>query len=394
MNIVQPNPFTPKSGLEPRVFCGREYEIDCFKNLLEKVETSYSDHFLVLGDWGVGKTTLLKEFRSVAQSRGILTSFTSIEGYQKEDKVQDGIKDLITQIPRGLPTGISKLKSYAKQIESLGIQFFGAGVSFSRKIDCSSQILLLETLCNLWKDLKDETPLVLVLLDDVQNYDEISEIFTTLKNVLSCDEIIKNTKFLFGLSCTMSMWSQFLQRHHPIGRYFTPRLKLTRLNEEKTRHVISSIMSGSGVAFDDEILKKVYDYTEGHPYELQVLCSHLYNHQIGGRVTEEVWDKSLLDALLEVGEVVFDAIYDQASLKERQILHLMAISSIAVGRKEIADIAKTKEFNLTEDAISMYLNRAVKKGMIRRLDRNRYALLDRFFREYLMSVRSIDMAED
>jgi len=138
---VYPNPFTPKSGQEPRIFMGREYEIDQFRKIIEKMDSNYADHFLVLGDWGVGKTTLLKEFRNVAQSAGILTSFISIEGYQKGDKVQDGIKDLVTQIPRGLPTSTSKLKAYVKQIEEMGIQILGSGVKFTRSIDYSSPIL-------------------------------------------------------------------------------------------------------------------------------------------------------------------------------------------------------------------------------------------------------------
>jgi len=383
-----PNPFTPKSGLEPKVFCGREYEIDYFEKLLKKVGTNYSDHFLILGDWGVGKTTLLKEFRNVAQSKGILTSFVSVESYQKEDRVQEGIRDLITQIPRGLPTGTSKLKSYCKQIEGLGIQFLGAGVNFTRKIDCSSQVLLLETLSNIWKDLKDETSMVLVLLDDVQNYNEISEIFTTLKNVLSSDEIVKNTKFLFCLACTNTMWSQFLQRHHPIGRYFTPRLKLDRMNKDTTTSVIAEILKNSGVIFENSVIEKVYSYTQGHPYELQVLCSHLYNHQIAGRVDTNVWDKSLMNTLVEIGEVVFDTMYEQASPKEREILHLMAEVMTPIKCIDLSNVGlKQGVFSITKQSMSKYLERLSKKGLVKKDLKHEYQVFDRLFREYLACVK-------
>jgi len=385
--IIQPNPFTPKSGLEPRVFMGREYEISCFRELLKKTERNYFDHFIILGEWGVGKTTLLKEFRNVAQSEGILTSFIRIEGYPTEAKVEDGIKNLVRRIPRGLPTNLSKLKSYTRQIEGLGIHFFGAGLSMSRSVDICSSILLEDSLVNLWKDLKDETRLIVILLDDVQNFDTISEIFTTLRNVLSSDEIIKKTKYLFCLSCTMDMWSQFLKRHHPIGRYFTPRLKLGRLNQEKTRESIIAMLSGTGVAFDNRIISNIYEYTGGHPYELQVLCSYLYEHQIEGRVTEKVWEKSLLDALMEVGEIVFDAMYEQASSKERQVLHLMALSNKTIGRRELALCQQAKSLNLTDDTISMCLTRLLRKGLIQKPGKSRFTLLDRFFREYLIMVK-------
>ena len=47
------------------------------------------------------------------------------------------------------------------------------------------QTFLLRCLHVLWEDLKDETDVLLVLLDDVQNFDRVSEIFTLIKNVLS-----------------------------------------------------------------------------------------------------------------------------------------------------------------------------------------------------------------
>ena len=68
------NPFTPKSGWEPKVFVGREKEIEFFKRKLERARSGRCDHFLVLGDWGVGKTSLLKRLKEIAQEERILTT--------------------------------------------------------------------------------------------------------------------------------------------------------------------------------------------------------------------------------------------------------------------------------------------------------------------------------
>ena len=53
MAEISPNPFTPKSGWEPKVFAGREAEIEFFKKKLAEAKEGICDHFLVLGDWGI-----------------------------------------------------------------------------------------------------------------------------------------------------------------------------------------------------------------------------------------------------------------------------------------------------------------------------------------------------
>jgi len=98
-----------------------------------------------------------------------------------------------------------------------------------------------------------------------------------------------------------------------------------------------------------------------------------------------------LDALVEVGEVVFDALYEQASSKERQLLHLMAQEDSAVSRTELADMPKAKELAFKENTISTFLRRLINKGLVKQTERHKYGLLDRFLREYLISVRGVDM---
>lgn len=63
--MIAPNPFTPKSGWEPKVFIGRDKEIELFRKKIEEAKLGKCDHFLILGEWGIGKTTLLKGFKNI-----------------------------------------------------------------------------------------------------------------------------------------------------------------------------------------------------------------------------------------------------------------------------------------------------------------------------------------
>ena len=67
------NPFTRMTGEEPTVFGGRTQELEFFEERINRVlHTRFCEHFLVLGDWGIGKSTLLKEYKKICQSRGHL----------------------------------------------------------------------------------------------------------------------------------------------------------------------------------------------------------------------------------------------------------------------------------------------------------------------------------
>ena len=73
--MIMPNPFTPKSGLEPRVFTGRSKEIHHFLHKLQEMDYKPADHYVIQGDWGTGKTVLIKELKRKAQAKGFRAGY-------------------------------------------------------------------------------------------------------------------------------------------------------------------------------------------------------------------------------------------------------------------------------------------------------------------------------
>src|SRR6266566_4143984 len=78
------NPFTPMVGLEPVVFGGRTRELEFFEAKLNRaIHKGFCEHFLVLGSWGIGKSTLLREYKKIAQSRGYISCIVPLEPLQQ-----------------------------------------------------------------------------------------------------------------------------------------------------------------------------------------------------------------------------------------------------------------------------------------------------------------------
>ncbi len=383
-NSIQPNPFTPKSGIDPRVFVGRDKEIEIFKRKLDDaIKLRRFDHFLVLGEWGIGKTSLLREFKKIAQSNKVLASYLPIREFQQQDEFITATVNLISQIPKSIPIKYQTLKNFINSLGGIGINLplVGGGVQLPDKNELKGdpQVILLDALINLWHSVKSETEVLVVLLDDVQNYQHISGYLTIIKNVLNDDTIIKETGFLFILASTPVAWAQFLKKHHPIGRYFTPIIKLGRLDLEETLKVLDQTLHSTGVVFDEAIKRRVYEYSEGHPYELQVLCSFLYDNQIAGKVSEDSWEVSLDMAITQLGDILLDHLYNEASPSEAEVLK--ALSEQSGPYESYAITGKMKRFSA--GTVNKYLIRLVSKNLLLRKERGVYAFPDRMCREYV-----------
>jgi AAA+ ATPase superfamily predicted ATPase len=383
---IASNPFTPRSGQEPKVFIGRDHETSTFLKHLNNTKHKRFDHFVVLGSWGTGKTTLLKEFKKTAQSRRVLTSFVSVHEFSEGDILAPVIQ-LLTHIPRNLPIKFERLKKFSKYLDGIGITFpvVGGGIEVGERnrFKGDPQVLLLDGLIRLWQELKEQTDALIVFLDDVQNYDAVRQVLGILKNVLSDDEIISKTGYLFILAATEEGWAGFLRKNDPIGRYFIPMLKVRSLAKQDTYSIIDATLAKTGVVFTDDVKEAVYEYTNGHPYQLQIFCSYLYENQIKGKVTSEQLDVALSQTLEELGPIVLEPLYSAASEQEKKLLQVL---SKEYRIYEFDDILKqvTKErTRISRGAIGPIITRLSDKKLLLKTERGKYRIANRLLHEFI-----------
>lgn len=383
--MIKTNPFTPQTGWEPKSFQGRKTQIDHFmKNINEALLTHRPNHMIVLGDWGIGKTSLLKLYKKIAQKEGMLASFCAMPKFSDKDSTKDVINVIIEEILKGFPVikGFDKL---IEEIECVGVSIAGFGGQVTRKKRTPSpQILLTDVLTRLWKYL--ESKLVIILIDDVQNFVSNPQVIGILRLVLSRDEVITETNYLFILSSTPQGWSDFIDKHDPIGRFFRKREKIRTLDKGETSKVITETLKDSGVRFSKEIVGQAYKYTMGHPYELQVLCSNLYNSQIKGLVSKRQWDMVFKATLEDLGEDYFGSLYRKVSQREKTVLQVFCMVKKELDIKTAESEIKQVDKKYPVQDVRFYIYRLIKKGLIKEIEKGRYRLLDNMFKEYLIRV--------
>lgn len=99
---------------------------------------------------------------------------------------------------------------------------------------------------------------------------------------------------------------------------------------------------------------------------------------------------SLNEALGELGEMIFDSLYDKASEQEKKVLYLFSHEKVALSKKEVFDLSIAYKLNLTENTINTTVRRLLSKGLLINPVKAKYSLLDEFFRQYILKIKGID----
>lgn len=283
---------------------------------------------------------------------------------------------------RGFPK-FGGIRTFFRNLEAVGISIAGFGGQISRKkTPLQPQTYLTEFLSEMWKQLK--TKLAVVLIDDIQNFSSIPQVMDVLRLVLSKDEVIQKTRYLFILSSTPDGWRLFLDKHDPIGRFFRKRVSLDCLSRGEALQIMEGVLKDTGVSFSQKIKESIYTHTLGHPYELQVLCSSLYESQLQGKVDQTEWEQAFKNALWQLGRDYFEALYRRSSGREQTILFALAKSKADLRIPEATKRVATAHKDFPLKNVKHFLYRLENKGLIKRTETRGFKILDPMFGEYVL----------
>ncbi|MFH1958613.1 MAG: hypothetical protein ABIJ15_09095 [bacterium] len=383
--MVKPNPFTPKSGSEPKVFINRDKEMDFFLKRIEESKRGNINHYIVNGVWGSGKTSLLRYFKLLAQEQKCAGCYFIAKELTENITDMEISAHIIQSVVRNIPYKLSEKNSKLfKLVKGFGIQILGSGFNFSFQVEkdkfIDSQIFLMDGLLSIWKDIAKYTGLLVVLIDDVQNYSKAQRIFTSLKNVLSDKNIIDKTKILFILSSTIEGWKPFIKMNHPIGRFFIPRAELGNFDKESTVKLIDAILENTGVIFTASVKDKMFKYTDGHLFRIHAIGRALYDNERNGKVTDKEWEKGFEEALFYLGNAVYEGVVEGISENEIKIIRALNL----FGDNKMSDISRKVKIS----GINVYLRRLVDKGILMAFKRGEYVFNDKMLGVYLQNNRN------
>ncbi|NIA11801.1 MAG: response regulator [Nitrospiraceae bacterium] len=361
------NPFVNRSGEIPKVFGGRNAELDFLESTIDKaINRSSAQHFVVLGQSCMGKTVLLREFKRLAQTRGCLAAYVPMVRISSNDEfAMTGAEVIVQGIFYDIPHSVERLKGFWGYLESLGVSVMGTGFNFtkSRTKELPPHFFLSETLKRLWGDLNKERGLILVLVDDVDYIvDSQPNALIFLKQALNMLDYQK-TKFLFVLASSGKNWERFISQasFKSVGTYFSSRRKLQPLSQKETEELIQDSLQGTGVVFRSFISQQIWKCTLGHPFLIQVLCYNLFDSQVNGIVDRNAWDKSYRKSINQVGDTMYQSLLQAVTDQEAKLLRCFMHGTDCLSEQEV----KRKLLDIDGNA-----NMRIVKGLL-------YSLIDK-----------------
>lgn len=395
---VVPNPFHPKGATYPKYYANRDDVLRYFKEDVvnsSKSKITKPDHILILGDWGIGKTSTLYKFKDILhnelEKRGIV-SFSSLiaikPSFCKDNKTFNLalLKNITNDYSLSTPTS-QKLKNIIKEeaklfnkweISKLSVK----GPELERKKDEQVSIDLVSNLTKFWNVLKsNKIEIAVIMLDDIQYLltegwkEGLYDLRTDIQTLSA-----KGCNYMFVCSGNLDLFPEMYDLAEPFIRLFE-RFKLKQFDFEGTKEIIEKPMRIEKVQIQigEEVIKKIYEITEGHPYFITAIMHDVIKEIKEGRVDIREF-KDIYPKITEhLASMRFQDDYNKATPTEREVLFKIAKTN----KKEVSPS------DIKVKSVNKILERLTEKNLLIKISRGSYKLYHSLFREYLLSTKNI-----
>ena len=289
------NPFRPNSPVNPGMFVGRVSELDKLETSLLQTRAGQPSSFMLTGERGIGKTSLLDYLRDVAQ--GKIPIGTDPNGTQKVNflVIETDIDQktttlgLVRKIQLGLKKELGKsekAKSWLNTTWDFLQRVEAVGVSLKDKKETDDELVFEEFAYSLAEtinrvcgtsegdvfDAKYEG--VLLLIDEADNSSAELGLGGFSKLLLERLQRHQCEKFMIGLAGLPEL-RQVLLDSHPSSLRVFDEVPVGRLTDDEVRRVIemcmrrANSMNSEQTAIDLEATNLLVSLSEGYPHFIQ-----------------------------------------------------------------------------------------------------------------------------
>ena len=379
--MLHPNPFNPGSPVDPNYFVGRVQDLESFRQKLRQTSSGSLASMAVAGGYGIGKTSFLHKCKSIAEEQNALTiyfSLNELDDLNKEtlakillERVQAKVREEVI-----LQRISDKIFNTLKRIK---VTTGGVEISLGKNTDENFPNLH-SALTEVWKNLKEVKIAVVFLIDEARILEKNrAELILYLRAILEQLQINKVPVMIIPagkLSITGPSGTGF----SPLVRTFPPAI-LENFSFNESRIFIEKKLGQVKISIKEDILNKIYQTTEGHPFVLTAYLAAAYSKLKEGEqeLKIEHFEATDIEFTNRILTPFFSRFYDQAGKNNRKILSKMSLHK----EGEISLSELTNELKKNSNELSPNLGKLVQEGAIVRTERGRYKLFHHLLGEYI-----------
>ena len=374
--MLKYNPFKPGSIIHPGMFAGRVDELNALERSLFQTINGNPDHFLIHGERGIGKSSLLLVVNSFARG-DVKTLHDNTYNFMTiniELEPNDDYREILQKLARELQRELNKnetLKKALKAIWKFITNWEVLGVKYNRNTTPTDAMLeeLAEKLVAIASTLKEKNQGVFIFIDEADKPPSKADLGEFIK-VLT-ERLTKRGANNVGIGIVgiSNVIKKLRDSHESSVRILTP-IKLTPLLPGESKEVVikglkeADEKNGFETLIDDNALGMIAHLSEGYPHFIQQYAYSSFEQDNDKKIDAMDVIKGLTDengALQLLGMRYFENMYTEEVRSDdyRTVLQIIAQHSGYVQRKTIIE-----ESGLKRHTVDNALAALKKRGSI------------------------------
>ena len=371
--------FEPSFPIDPGNFIGRNEEIKRFRENIERgLLSGRTPSFAILGEWGIGKSSLLTKLNDSLQKKDKRT--LSLICPISKDLVDYSIfaQALLDKFHMEIISTHKISDKIRAELKRWRLQRIGvSGISLERMHPSyflsSGNALLRHNLQEIWKKFLVPANIksVVFFLDDLHNITKNkSQIALTLRDLFQ-SLVVEGFNYSICFSSTPGYFGTIRELAEPATRFYQ-KIYLKEFAADETKELFKRVEETTKVEIKRSLVNQVHRLTLGHPYFLCFIANYLITSTnkkiIGLAEFQKIWPSLFVC----MGENKFSEDFAHITNGEKKLL-----ISIAQAKEEELSPVDVKKYP------RIYFARLTEKNLLRRIDRGKYKIYHPLFREYL-----------
>lgn len=347
------NPYAPGAGTPPPALVGRDAVIEGVDIALQRLRVGRaSQHQLIRGLRGVGKTVLLGTLASVAQHTGYrVVRLEAVGG-------DDTLRSLLRQMRRILEDldGGTKVGRELRSIEPVSLTLAGSGVSVERGAATPDREALADVVVDVALAAADHDIGVLIALDEAQMLGR-DDLRRLLAGVHRCGQdalplacVLAGLPDLVGDVAKAATYAE---------RMFTV-ADLGALTPDQVGRAVADPATAMGVTWAPDAIDAIVDRSDGFPFFVQTWAFHTWNVAVDEPISAADVDRAAPHADHALDSSFFAARI--ARIPASEVAYVQALASLGPGPHRSGEVAEAMD--RTTSQVGALRDRLLGEGVV------------------------------
>lgn len=347
------NPYAPGAGTPPPALVGRDRIVESVDVALQRLRIARpSQHHLLTGLRGVGKTVLLGKLGALGQQRGYRVIRVEAVGGD------DTLRSLLRQMRRILEDldGGTRVGRALRSIESVSLTLAGSGVAVERGTATPDREALADVVVDVALAASDHDVGIMLALDEAQmlGRDDLRRVLAGIhrcgQDALPFAAVLAGLPDLVGEVAKAATYAE---------RMFTV-ADLGALTPEQVRRAIVEPAEELGVTWAPAATDAIVDRSDGFPFFVQTWAFHTWNVAVDDPISAADVDRAVPHAEHALDSSFFAARI--ARIPASEVDYVRAVARLGPGPHRSGDVAAA--MGRTTSQVGALRDRLIGEGVL------------------------------